>query len=48
MRTPEGNEARGREKGEASVGDDFGVAGPLGGRRNINASQFELTWDGGY
>lgn len=53
MRAPEGNEAR-RErkstvaKGEASVGDSFGVAGPLGGLCNINVSQFELTWESGY
>lgn len=52
MRAPEGNEARERQstvaKGEASVGDGFGVAGPLGGLCNINVSQFELTWERGY
>ena len=52
MRAPEGNEARERKgivaKGEASGGDDFGVAGALGGLCNINVSQFELTWESGY
>lgn len=52
MRTPEGNEARERQstaaRGEASVGDGFGVAGPLGGLCNINVSQFEVTWESGY
>lgn len=52
MRAPEGNEARERKstvaKGEASVGDGFGVAGPLGGLCNISVSQFELTWESGY
>lgn len=52
MCTPEGNEAREIKstlaKGEASVGDGFGVAGPLGGLLNINVSQIELTWDSGY
>lgn len=52
MRAPEGNEARERKstvaKGEASVGEGFGVAVPLGGLCNINVSQFELTWESGY